>query len=68
MVGGQELELMTEGAARAAVLAGTMSCYSSEYLLVHALHVIFFFLIYSGSVLGGVYSLFPIRVQTAALL
>lgn len=37
-----ELELMAEGAARAAVLAATMSCCSSEYLLLHVLHVIFF--------------------------
>lgn len=66
MVGSEELELMAEGAARAAVLAATMSCYSSEYLLIHVLNVIFFFLIYSGSVsvLGGVCSLLPILVSS----
>lgn len=56
MEGREELELLADGATRAAVLAATMSCCSSEYLLLQVLNMIIFILIYSGSVsvLGGV--------------
>lgn len=40
VVGREGTELVIAAATRAAVLAATMSCCSSEYLLLHVVHVI----------------------------